>query len=436
LEELLQGKPGDKRRHYWNAGVAGGNHSPAARYVALKRARDLEIEGNNISFALRIADTISDRYAVSRQETRAETLELAARSGKQPQHVADQALRLAAEAQAQEDYDTAVRLAKVASSAAAQARQPAAVEAASRLESEVAAAKADLPAARNALETLARNPADPEANEKLGRFRCVRQDAWDEGLPLLAKGGDGVLQALARREAAGPQGPEARKDLGDGWLDAAEKEQGPARKAFRRRAYHWYRRALPGLTAGQADVRKRMDALAAEMPDLLDPWRDLDISDATRQGDYLHLEPLKCIFTRRWYRGGVDITVEARTPKNNIRLTAGQGGRVIFNWEGTGGGMILSRPDNPATDGRGLNAGRDVQRNRRDLETNRWYRLRWLLTAAGSKVWVDDELVMSAEETYDLSAPRPVGVCAFPTSPIDVKSVVVQPVQGSDSPSQ
>jgi hypothetical protein len=112
----------------------------------------------------------------------------------------------------------------------------------------------------------------------------------------------------------------------------------------------------------------------------------------------------------------------ARTAKNNIRLTAGAGGVLVFNGESAGAGMRWYRPDNPAADGRGLTPGGSAGVLQRRLEPNRWYTLRWQLTPGGMKVWVDGEQVFAEERAYDLTAPRPVGVCSF-DSPLDVKSV-------------
>ncbi len=157
-------------------------------------------------------------------------------------------------------------------------------------------------------------------------------------------------------------------------------------------------------------------------------WRHLDLSEARFLNDFPRLEKGQCLFTRREYAGGIDVLVEARTAKNNIRLTAGPGGRVVFNHEN--GGMILDHADNPAADGKGLKGGSLATSKAKNLDPDRWYRLRWLLTPTFMKVWVNDELVLQtkAKKSYDLSRPRPVGVCSC-DSPIDVKSVEVKLVE-------
>jgi hypothetical protein len=410
--------------------VAREKVSPALRYVALKEVRDLSAQAGDVRQALQVAGRLGDQFAVNRLEVSSEAVRAAAAAdltAEQNQVVLDQGLWLIAQANAENEYALATQLAKAIRPAADKARNPALVAALTRLEGEAAAAVAAFPAVKKAQETLGKTPDDPAANATVGRFRCVYQDAWEEGLPLLARGDDEALKEQVAKDLAGAAEPAARKEVGDGWWALGDKEKDAAQQAFSRRAYHWYALAAPKLTGGQTVVKERMEILTQEMPDLLDPWRHLDTREAKIDGDHLHLDPYKCVFTRRWYRAGVDITVVARTAKNNIRLTAGPGGVVTFN-ESTGGGRCC-RPDNPAADGRGGSAGSSAGGQPRRLEANKYYTLRWRLGPTGMQVSVDGEQVFAEEQPYDLTAPRPVGVCSF-DSPLDVKSVVVQTLKG------
>jgi WD40 repeat protein len=184
------------------------------------------------------------------------------------------------------------------------------------------------------------------------------------------------------------------------------------------------------IARGAASINR--DAAADRQPpspDAADRWRHLDISEATDKGEYLHLEPWKWIPTRRRYTGSIDITVKARTTKNNIRLTAGDGGRLIFNWEVRTGALRVHRPDDRPANGRGVNGGSFAGERMVPLTPNQWYTLRWQLTADGMKVWVNGSLVFETAERYDLSNPRPVAVCSF-ECPIDVQSVSVKELPG------
>jgi hypothetical protein len=378
-------------------------------------------------------DVVDDNRPADDRKVRAAALardSLSARNPQQNLAVAEKAIRLAEQALAEDDGDLAVKLVPVARKAAAKANKPLLIAAAERLDQELTAAKPDLPGFKEGLEVLAKDPDNGEANLNVGRFRCVHQDAWEEGLPLLAKGSDEALQKLAKKDLAGPIDVAARKLLGDGWMAAAAKEKDKiAARQFLRRAYSWYKAALPQPNAiSQADVQRQMGAIAGQLRDGRDPWGQLDVWEAKPERDYLHLDANACVFTRRWYRGGIDVTVVARTAKTNIRLAAGEGGLVIFNHEDDKGGIRVHRPDNPKCEGRGFTAGSEVGRAPDKLVPGQWYKLRWQLTPTGTKVWVEDKLVFEKEETFNLSAARPVAVCAHVFSGIDVKSIVVKTV--------
>ena len=82
-------------------------------------------------------------------------------------------------------------------------------------------------AARQRLETA---PDDPEACLVVGRWSCFRQDDWDAGLKLLAKGSDAALKSLAAKELESkPSAAAERVARGDAWWDMAEHSTGTAR---------------------------------------------------------------------------------------------------------------------------------------------------------------------------------------------------------------
>jgi hypothetical protein len=445
LKEYYTTKQNQLGGKLWNKAIGPGPQDRVGRYVALKEARDLAARNGDLRGALNADRILGDRYLVKRLESKCETIELAARSVHNPQQAqtaTEYALQALDEAEAEPNYDLAGRLLKAAQAAAPKARKAALVETVGRRAAEVAAAKAELPRVTEALAVLAKTPDDPAANGAVGRFRCCVQDDWDLGLPHLAKGDDPAVKELAQKDLAEPTDPAERKALADGWFDQAGKEKDAAKKAFRRRAHSWYTEALPDLTgAPLKEARTRVAALVKAMPELDNPWRHLETAEAsvrtdpgTKSEPFLHLDPHKWVPTRRSYKGAVEVTVVARTPRHNIRLTAGNGARVIFNWEGIRdgkqGAFIVSRPDNPGADGRGGFGGRDVCFDPDvHLMADRWHRLRWRLTPTGTKVWADGKLLYETEEAFDLTTPRPVAVCSF-DDPIDVRSLVVKTLRG------
>jgi hypothetical protein len=115
--------------------------------------------------------------------------------------------------------------------------------------------------AKKFLETLAENPKDPEANAKVGRYRCFIKGDWKSGLPMLAKGSDAALQALATKELAGAKGADEQVSVGDGWWTLGESLTGVAKAQTQMHARTWYSQALPALKGlSKARVEKRVQS--------------------------------------------------------------------------------------------------------------------------------------------------------------------------------
>ncbi len=120
---------------------------------------------------------------------------------------------------------------------------------------------ADLEAAKT---KLTETPDDPAANLTVGSYYCYYQGNWTKGLPLLAKGSDSSLKALAAREVAWPAKAEDQMALADGWWDQAQNAEGFAKLAAWRHAGNWYAKCQARLPSGLAKVKveKRLDELA------------------------------------------------------------------------------------------------------------------------------------------------------------------------------
>ncbi|MCH8922173.1 MAG: hypothetical protein IIA67_03360, partial [Planctomycetes bacterium] len=119
-----------------------------------------------------------------------------------------------------------------------------------------------------AIETLKTDPEDPDANLAVGRFRCLNQDDWNRGLPLLARGSDTMLRAAAIGDLNNPTAAEDRAKVGDAWWDAAQAARSEQQRAYLMRANHWYKQAdveLVGLKKLRVTQRlKDFEALAVE----------------------------------------------------------------------------------------------------------------------------------------------------------------------------
>jgi hypothetical protein len=408
---------------------------PAVRYAALRESRDLYADVGWLGAALDRAADLAKTFEVNQLQAKLEAFDLTVKRGGHyviNPHPVDQALALLEQAKAEGEFEIAAKFAQTARRAANRWKAPGKAELAARAEAEAAQALAEFNKAKKQMETLAAGPDNAEANLVVGRFRCFYQENWAEGLPLLAKGSDAGLKAAAEKEIQDADSPPACKKIAEAWFEQIARFPGQAQvqAALRRRAALWYRLAHPDPSVAlPQDIKARLLSLAKAMPELADPWAPFNAADATRKVDYYHLDPFKAIVSKHSYKGGVDVTVVARTARTNIRIAAGDGGLCIFNHEESGG-VALRRPDaGGRADGLGQRGGSDIPEGKPEatVRPNRFTLLRWRLTPTGQKVWIEGKLVYEVDETYDLSFSSPVAVGSY-IDAIDVRAVIVRNV--------
>jgi len=177
--------------------------------------------------------------------------------------LADAELRFADECVAMDQFDLADKACGVAVQFAKKSTDPALLSRATLRAKEVGEAKSKFQSLKRVLETLAKSPADPQANHEMGQFLCFVKSNWDLGLCFLAKGSDPVLKPLAEKERSFPADPAERIAIADGWWDLAQKESSALKKGqLLSHAAELYASVLPA-TTGLAKVRvqKRLDGL-------------------------------------------------------------------------------------------------------------------------------------------------------------------------------
>src|SRR5262249_24217751 len=118
-------------------------------------------------------------------------------------------------------------------------------------------------------DKLLEDPRDPEANLVMGRYQALTKGNWEKGLPLLARGSDAALKALAAKDLAAPEDAAAQLAVAEGWWKAAAGQDGDPKIQLLVRAFSWYQQAaahLEGKQREQVDARMKaiMDALPPE----------------------------------------------------------------------------------------------------------------------------------------------------------------------------
>lgn len=240
---------------------------PAARFVLLREARDLAALAGDTETAFSSVDQMAKDFAVdggAEKLTVLPKLESSARTPEQAGKLVEALIQAADGAIDADDYGMAGKLMMRAESVATRAQSaPLLAKARARRKEiqDLAQQSKGLEAAR---KTLSEKPDDPEANLAVGKFTCFVKGDWENGLPMLAKGSDLGLKAMAEaeRDLSAPLDGAAQLRIGDGWWDMAEKESGAAKVNVQRRSAKWYRDALPKLTGlNKVKLERRLDAL-------------------------------------------------------------------------------------------------------------------------------------------------------------------------------
>jgi hypothetical protein len=256
---------------------------PAARFVLFREGRDLAAQAGDARLALQAVEAMAKHYAIDALAEKLSVLgkaEIAAKSPEAARSIAEHYLRLMDESEAAEQYEAALRAGSRAESAARTARDVAlAAQIRDRVKS-IQDAQREMATVSVHQRTLAANPDDPAANAAMGKFYCLTRGDWEKGLPMLGKGSDAALQALAVKDLAKPSNAAGMMALADAWWDAGEKQMGTARGPYFERAVHWYNAAATdaaGLSRAKIGMR-----LAAY--DKLFPQRSASAAAKSLQG--------------------------------------------------------------------------------------------------------------------------------------------------------
>lgn len=273
--ELAEADTAEKKRRLAELFYQQGRevlNEPHIRFVAVQMAGRLAAESGEIELALATADWLGQRYAVDTLETKAQLLEvvlaapgIAAQTAAAAEGVFQSAMALAATAAAEDEYDAAGQLLRVAVMAARRTRDPACLRQTTVFQRELDRQQTGFRAAQAALELLAAQPDNPEANLTAGRWYCFQKGDWAKGLPYLSRGSDAGLAQLAAQDLAGANDPASQVRMADEWGKLARRAQGTEQIAIADRAAAYYEKALPALEGLEKLRAERGLAALAEL---------------------------------------------------------------------------------------------------------------------------------------------------------------------------
>jgi hypothetical protein len=263
----------------------------ADRYAMMVVAMETAVAAGDIGTLMKVVDGIAANYDMPRAKVEAECLQAfvtnapVAALGDASEAICSFAKQCLAAGQ----VDAAKQWATLAINAARRAKDRDQQKAAVDMLNEVRAREKAADAVKPLVDRLAADPNDREAASELGRIRCFREGNWEAGLPLLAKGADADLAAIAKLELVPDATAAARVKLGDAWWAYAEKQKGDGAVAAETRGREHYAIALNDLSGlDKVRIEKRLGEAAAarsgteKRPKSLVLWFDASASGVLR----------------------------------------------------------------------------------------------------------------------------------------------------------
>jgi hypothetical protein len=234
-----------------------------ARFVLLELAREEAVSGIDCPTALLAVDEMALSFRIRSIEIKAQTLESFALAGTATEHhkqLSEKASEFVEIALAEDNFEVAGELAKLAVREAEKTWYNQLLQAAIVRQKEVEEIQAARPRLNEFMTRLETTPDDPKCNLYVGKHQCFVRRDWDRGLLSLALGDDKQLQELAEEEVRGVVSTDEEVALGDRWWNLAVRgEKGPS-EATKSRARYWYQQAHASLVGFMKDrVEQRLD---------------------------------------------------------------------------------------------------------------------------------------------------------------------------------
>jgi hypothetical protein len=250
-------------------------NSTSEQYVLLRESANAAANAGDLAAASDSVDSLAELFVIDGQSMKEGLAVMASRAAgaKDPKRAgtfAEEALRLADDAARATDFDAATKMVAIAETAAKCSDDPAVPKAAKARSAEVKTLRSSYLRLTPELEKLRKQPGDPAANAKAGRFFALELGDFGRGLPMLAKGNDAALKALAVKDLTHPADLAERIGLADAWWGWALQEKSAAGGNAKSRAAHWYREGRDGAKGiTLAKVDQRIAQADADAPEVL-----------------------------------------------------------------------------------------------------------------------------------------------------------------------
>jgi len=400
------------------------NSDPPRQVALWLEAQRLAVVGGDLRTAVSMLRDRVERFSLDLLPEIVELLKTAvfpASLRSENATLADLASQFLDQAIAEDRFDVAEPLRKIASQAYGKLKNVDSVNRLNMLQTELTTMKSEHDKLGSSLQKLAAAPSDPEANLAVGRYQCFYKNDWRQGLPKLAQGSDADLAAVARKDADNPKAPPACAEVAELWWTIGQKLPQAAKRTVNRRVAEWYLIALPGLKGNQraAALRRieqglppRGDQPTALVNQGLIGYWNFDEGSGRLAQDLTKSKNHALLAGADWTRGVWGTAMQSLTPNEyahffgaaqlnpwtislwtKIERMQGDAGLLMTTGNDPGNVQLYIRSDG-FVQANIINAGGSAPRVK--IEPGRWHHivLRYIADsqAANAEVFVDGEL--------------------------------------------
>lgn len=257
---------------------AEGAANAAEQFTMLKIARQTAASAGDAAGAFAAVEQTLARFAIDEAALRGETISALGKSARQlfdAEMTLQEALALMNEAIRTDEYSAALSIANDLRSLAGQMRMSEVAADFVAEDKRLRALAGEFNAVKQALTKLKTAPDDAAANGVAGSFMCLKKQDWKSGLPMLAKGNDAKLRALAAAELAADASDAAGAlKVADAWWDYSQMAPEVRKAPVMAHAGEWYGVAAPSVGGvRKLQVQERIAAAAKGHAQVTTPLR-------------------------------------------------------------------------------------------------------------------------------------------------------------------
>lgn len=234
------------------------------RFALLHEGYLQAVAAGDITVSLELAEQLLGEFELDNAAVYGEVVENVsrnARTAEERAEVCTVALALSKKLSDAAQHEGALQIANLAYSLVTRTRDTTLRKRAKSIRDAVEKQHRQWATAQKAKAVLAESPNDAMANLAYGRYLCLVEQDWDNGLVMLAKGSDVRLGALAKEDLTEPQEVARQIALADHWYEFASSDD--SLKDFYSRAHFWYKASdAQAADLDKLKVQKRLQGLS------------------------------------------------------------------------------------------------------------------------------------------------------------------------------